>query len=192
MAVLWEQRKLVRELEDFENKELKRLHQQKHERIPLFFVGDTKFWVLENKLLRAMMQKYQKEETDVAYIRNWKNLLRTCIANKFVIDQPNPHFREPENLTDALDDDKSSLRLIRVGADKGTELLNKRYFWCKYIPETLKPVEQIGVQIIISLLTAVVTTLLALATLTSGEPDGKENVVIYVNDPQAEVSTTTE
>lgn len=151
---------MVRELQALEEKELEQLRKENNENLPIFYVGDTKFFVLENKLLRAMMLKDGIELSDASYIRNWKNLLRTCTAdnNKFIISEPNPNFKKPDTREEAFNDDVVSQHLIRVGADKGSELLNGWYFWCKYIPEQLRPVEQIFVQVVITILTALLTS----------------------------------
>lgn len=162
MAVLWKQKELLQELQKLEREQLEKLaSSDKKGAIPAFYIGNAQFYVAENLLLQRMVMIYEKNLLDAACLIYWRKIIDASVNDKFITQVPNPHFKNIQENKNGLDPDESSLRLLQVSPDKGMELMDRWYFWLKFIPETLKPLEQIVVQVVISIIVTLVTISIA-------------------------------
>ena len=169
MAVLWEQRKLVKTLKDFDDAEI--IRQLSYgDRTPEQLVNHTHAYPdghvsWENVIIRDVLKKEGCDENDRGEFIKWQKVLNSCIKDGFIKEIPN------ENYTPTLSPQGEnryaiySMRRIGLSDSKGPELLNWWYFWFKYIPESFPEPAKIMTSVLIVILTSVVTTLLVIFRL---------------------------
>ena len=159
MALLWEQKEMVRVLKEFEAAELKRrpsygretLEQLVHET----YANPDGFWTWESVLIKEILKRKGTGEFDTSAIRDQQRLLNSCITEGFILEKPNEGFinifPNPEGVN--LNGNYSKRR-VRISDDKGPELLSGWYFWAKYVAAALPPVANISISIITAILTS--------------------------------------
>jgi hypothetical protein len=154
MAVIWDQSKMVQMLLALEEG-----HDVEYEDEPDIAKAGVETRVLEELLIRAMLEKYGKT---CSY---WERILRASIDRKFIDTVENTNFDPQANRNPKLGEvrgSKTSRRLLRVSDDKGTEIQNGVYRWCKYYFGEFRPIEQIGIQVLVALFTTLITVFIIL------------------------------
>jgi hypothetical protein len=163
MAVLWKQREVLRTVEVLTKESIERekpsdLSAVRH--ISYYGAGD--YWILENDVIRRMLDKRHKLPSDDMDVIRLKRIINTCIEDGYLEKDDNPDFGKDEdifgNKLSILSSEKSSLRKLRITDDKGSELLNWWYFWFKYVADELPPLATIGTQIAITVITTILTS----------------------------------
>ncbi len=188
MAVLWEQRKMVRELKRLENEEIGKLPYAPtslEEQIDITYMDTDGYWLWESILIKEILKIQGTTDSDIVAINAIKKVLNSCINDKFILQQPNETFFKVNTLPKGTSiNAKHSPRRIRVSEDKGTELLNGWYFWWKYIAGSFPPLTSIVVAVLTALLTSGVIWWFALRKI--------QNVLIppVEHEQQTQVSST--
>ena len=140
MAVLWEQRKLVCELNKLSIAQIENSIIKVKNRDALLAVvhnSDGRILVLEDDLMEHMCKVHGKPIDDVGTILAQKRILNACINDGYI---------KKENGVDG--------RRVRIGDDKAAELLSARYFCFKLLPEIFPH----PTNVIVSILTAALTS----------------------------------
>ena len=168
MAILWEQREIVRVLKSFEDEELSRLpyeHQRKtiEQQVHETYANPQGYAIWETVLLKKMLKLKFADENDIPTIRSLQRLLNSCIKDGFIIETKNESFTNIFPPLEGMNTNmNSSPRRIQISDSKGMEILDRRYFWFKYIPDVFPEPAKIATSVIITILTAIITTLLVI------------------------------
>lgn len=192
MAILWEQRKLVKALKEFDKAELlrqssygDRTHEQLVYETHAHPDGHASW---ENVIIREVLVKEGFTEDDRVQFTKWQDILNSCIRDGFIEAFPNENYNPtllPKgNNVYAI----YSKRRIKLSGNKGVELLNRRYFWLKYIPEAFPEPAKIVTSVIITVGTAIITTLLLWSGLSRSDQDHslkEQEVRIILQTPEA-------
>lgn len=164
MAILWDQRDLIRKLQQLEDEGAAELFDNLDKK-NRDFIQQTHYedaesihsWVLENKLINRLI-KEARGAHKITEIRKIKKILNACIRNQFIIFKENEHFKKTEDPFRKDSELISSKRFLQVSEDKGLELLDWRYFWFKYIPETFPQPAGMIINISAGVLTSLLTS----------------------------------
>lgn len=170
MAVLWHQRELLKQLDaqivehcrdaGYELTPKGKLSLKARKRAAKqLLVDENGFFIVENEFIIKLLESRGKGLEDFDDVHALQRLLNASIKDGFVTAIPNEDFDEnyanSDDLLKDLDDyTKSSRRQIKVSDDKGTELLNGTYFWCKYIANVFPPITTIATAVVTTVLTS--------------------------------------
>ena len=161
MAILWEQRRLVKTTRGFNDAEITRQssygNRSSEELANETHAHPEGYASWENVIIRDILREDGYDESDRVQFIKWQRVLNSCIKDGFITQTPNENYNPtllPEgNNRYAI----YSQRRIQISDSKGVELLDMRYFWFKYIPETFDKPSQVLVAVIIAILTTLAT-----------------------------------
>ena len=125
---------------------------QEHPESPEMHLAGLEIIVFEEILIQRMMREFGKSRI------YWKKILAACIKDAFITALKNERYDSRSSReVPGTPMSKLSRSMLQVSPDKGTEIINGIYFWLKYIPGQLRPLEQVVVQVGIAVLTAIIT-----------------------------------
>lgn len=167
MAVLWEQREMVGVLQQLEAEELGRLPYEgatPEEQVHHTYSHPNGYGIWESVLIKEMLRIQEKNGSDIAAINANQKVLNACIREGFIVAGDNKGFTDITTFplpAGTNPNNNSSRRRVSV-SDKGLELLEGKYYYLKYIPETFQEPTKIAVSVVTSILISIATVLLVL------------------------------
>lgn len=160
MAVLRKQRLLLQVLKELENEGIYNTQVGSSMVEMVAYIGNGHHYIYENTLILRILGEEKFNQERITEFKEWKRVLDASISCGLVDWIKNDHYmtKEPGYRELMLEHEILSKKLVEVNRDKGEEMIDNWHYWLSRVPEAFPQPAQIAVSVLISVITATLTT----------------------------------